>query len=476
MRKFDLNIDKILEDWNVEHALREIIANALDEQQLSKSQDIRIEKRGDCCWSIRDFGRGIKYEHFVQNESKEKQIAQGVIGKFGIGLKDALATFDRNNVRVNIYSKHGDIRIERLNKGGFNDIITLHAIIEEPSRPMMTGTEFVMDGVSDSDMARAKSFFLKFSNHSVLETTRLGEIIERNPHSSASIYVNGVKIASEDNFLFCYNITSLNTALRKALNRERTNVGRTAYTPSIRAMLLEAEEEKVIDILSEDLKRYSSGMNHDELKWSDVQMHTTKLLNSRTNVVFVTAEEMLEKNDLVHEAERTSQIVVIPENLQEKIKKENEQQEIKRENEPQEHETAPIKTMEVFVKERSDNFEYDFVDVENLSWIERHNYKYLESILDAIGGKPEVVKQILVAEKMQRDSFTYLPANGIWDNGRVIIKRSVLGNIEEFSSVLIHEIAHAKSGCTDGTRGFENQLTDFLGVLGRKYLDLLKRQ
>lgn len=467
MRKFDLNIDKILEDWNVEHAVREIIANALDEQHLTKTQDIRIEKRGNDCWSIRDFGRGIKYEHFVQNESKEKQNAQGVIGKFGIGLKDALATFDRHNVQVNIYSKYGDIRIERLNKGGFNDIVTLHAIIEEPSRPMMTGTEFEMAGVSDSDMAKAKGFFLKFSNPSVLETTRGGEIIERDSYGPACIYVNGVKIATEDNFLFSYNITSLNTALRKALNRERTNVGRTAYTPSIRAMLLEAEDEKVIAVLSEDLKRYSSGMNHDELKWSDVQLHTTKLLNSRTRVVFVTADEMLKKNDLVHEAERASQIVVIPSNLQEKIKRENEQQE---------PETAPIKTMEVFVKERSENFEYEFVDVENLSWVEKQNYRYLDSILGVIGGKPEIVKQILVAEKMQRDTNTFAEAKGLWSDGNIIIKRSTLSDLEDFVGTLIHEVAHAKSGYTDGTREFENQLTDYLGILGREYLGMLKRQ
>lgn len=44
MKKFDLNIDKILENWNVEHALREVIANALDEQSISRTQDVRIEK------------------------------------------------------------------------------------------------------------------------------------------------------------------------------------------------------------------------------------------------------------------------------------------------------------------------------------------------------------------------------------------------------------------------------------------------
>ena len=465
MKKFDLNIDKILEDWNIEHAIREIIANALDEQLISKTQDIRIEKRGESVWSIRDFGRGIRYEHFVQNESLEKQNTKGVVGKFGIGLKDALATFDRKGIRVKIFSRYGDIRIERLNKGGFDDIITLHAIIEEPSRPGMTGTEFLLSGISDSDMAKAKSFFLVFSNHTVLESTKVGDIIERSSYSPAYIYVNGVKIASEDNFLFSYNITTLNSSLRKALNRERTNVGRTAYTPSVRAMLLESQNERVVNALSKDLQLFSNGTSHDELKWTDVQMHTSKLLNQRKNVVFVTSKQMLEKNDLVHEAGRGSQIVVIPENLQAKINQANEQQG-----------TEKIKTMEVFVKERSSNFEYRFISTDELNYQEKENYSLIGDILAAIGGKPSVVNEILISEKMQNDVVTFLPADGLWSDGRVIIKRSVLNNLERFVGVLLHEIAHAKSGHTDATRGFESQLTDFLGILGAKYLKLLKQK
>ena len=464
MKKFDLNIDKILEDWNVEHALREIIANALDEQTITKTQNIKIEKHGELIWSIRDFGRGIKYEHFVQNESLEKHLSNGVIGKFGIGLKDALATFDRKGIRVKIYSRHGDIEIERLKKGEFDDIITLHAIIKEPSRPTMIGTEFLIYGVSDTDIEKAKSFFLVFTNHIVLDSTRIGDILQRTPNAPAYIYVNGVRIASEDNFLFSYNITALNSSLRKALNRERSNVGRTAYTPSVRNMLLESENEKVVDVLSKDLCLFSIGTNHDELKWTDVQMHTTKLLNKRENVVFVTSKQMLEENDLVHEAERSSQIVVIPDNLQAKINQSNEQ-----------NEEVEIKTMEVFVRERSNNFEYKFVDKDQLNYRERENYELIEDILNAIGGKPSVVNEILISEKMQNDTITFLPARGLWNGGRVIIKRSVLSNLEEFTGVLLHEIAHAKSGCTDATRGFESQLTDFLGLIGAKYLRIMKQ-
>lgn len=48
-----------------------------------------------------------------------------------------------------------------------------------------------------------------------------------------------VKVAEETNFLFSYNITSLNAQIKKALNRERTNVGRTAYTGRIKDILKE---------------------------------------------------------------------------------------------------------------------------------------------------------------------------------------------------------------------------------------------
>ena len=43
-REFDLNIEKILDDWEVYHAIREIIANAIDEMKLTRTKDIEINK------------------------------------------------------------------------------------------------------------------------------------------------------------------------------------------------------------------------------------------------------------------------------------------------------------------------------------------------------------------------------------------------------------------------------------------------
>ena len=68
---FDLNIEKVLEHWGVEHAIREIIANALDEMTLTGTKKIEISYSDGVC-HIRDYGRGLQYIHFTQNENKEK--------------------------------------------------------------------------------------------------------------------------------------------------------------------------------------------------------------------------------------------------------------------------------------------------------------------------------------------------------------------------------------------------------------------
>ena len=109
MKKFDLNIEKVLDDWDTCHAVREAIANALDEQLLTKTKDIEIFQDEQGLWHIRDFGRGLNHEHFTQKENEEKLHHRNLIGKFGVGLKDALAVFDRRGVKVRIKSSFGGV-------------------------------------------------------------------------------------------------------------------------------------------------------------------------------------------------------------------------------------------------------------------------------------------------------------------------------------------------------------------------------
>lgn len=42
MKKFDFNIEKILGNWDAKHAVREIIANVIDERKLTGTNEIEI--------------------------------------------------------------------------------------------------------------------------------------------------------------------------------------------------------------------------------------------------------------------------------------------------------------------------------------------------------------------------------------------------------------------------------------------------
>lgn len=457
-KKFDLNIEKILEDWKVYHAIREVIANAIDEQILTHTQSIKIWKDSKGKWHIRDFGRGLRYEHLTQNENKEKLENPKVIGKFGIGLKDALATFDRHGVKVFIKSKYGDITIGKSQKYGFKDIITLHAYINPPSDPNFVGTEFVLDGVTDDDINKAKDLFLIFSGERVVEVTKYGEVLEKKG-SIARIYVNGVKVAEEDNFLFSYNITSITKKIKQALNRERSNVGRTAYSDRVKAILLSSKSKEVAMALMRDIEKYSMGKIHDELKWIDVQMHAVKILNAEDKVVFFTYNEISNIPDMVDEAKSGGfKVIAIPENLKLKIRGVRDVN------------GNLIREFTQYQKEYMENFTFKFVKPEELTESELEVFNRTEDIFSLIGGKPDIIKEIKISETMVKDPISFHNAVGLWEPPNIIIKREQLKSLSDYAAILLHETAHALSGARDVTRDFEHELTKLLGILAEKAL------
>lgn len=470
MKKFDLNIEKILENWEAKHAVREIIANALDEKKLTNSKDIEIFKDTSGNWTIRDFGRGLKYEHFTQKENDEKLSSDGIIGKFGIGLKDALATFERKGVSVKILTKHGDITIGKSKKSGFDDLITLHAYINEPSNPHMDGTLFQLSNISNYDVEQGKQLFLKFNSEKVIEKTKYGDVLSKQSNVG-NIYINGVLVATEENFLFSYNITLLNASLKKAINRERANVGRTAYASTVKNILLECQSKEVADLLTRDLRNYSYGSTHDELKWLDVQQHAASTLNKYQKVVFVTSEEIEKGTDLVEEARQGGyDVVTVPTNLRDKLQERNN---LELEKNPDNSENI-LRTFTQFQTERSNNFEFSFVSPDSLNYSEKLIWKLVPEILSIIGGKPYNVNEIVISEVMERDPYTFRPSAALWrpSEKQIIIKRSILSEGRtRFIGVLLHELAHAISSALDSTRAFESELTRLLGIYGEKALN-----
>lgn len=445
---FDLNIEKVLEHWGVEHAIREIIANALDEKQLTNTKDIEINFSNGIC-HIRDFGRGIQYTHFTQNENKEKLNAQNLIGKFGVGLKDALAVFYRNQINVVINSKYSTIKLTMADKSGFN-LKTLHAIFTEPEHPEMIGTEVILTGVTKTDLQKAKDMFLIFNdNIKLLEKTEYGEVYQ-HLNGIPCIYANGIQIATEENFMFSYNITNMNSQMKKALNRERSNVGRTAYSDTIKNILKKCKSTSVLKLLVSDINNIMLGTNKDESGWVDIASYAAKTLNKSGNVVFMTPSERSQlTNQQVEILEQSGkELIMITDTVFEKIQ-------------------DSVYTFNTVTAEYRQNFIYKFIDYEILNTSEKQVFDTSKSIIKLLTKKYKTKKPtIKISETIRMDEYGNL-TNGIWDpiENSIIIKRNILKSKETFSGILIHEFAHYCSGHSDNTRDFENVLTEMLGYI-----------
>ena len=462
MREFDLNIEQILESWEVYHAVREIIANALDEQILSQTQDIQIVKKADG-WHIIDFGRGLNYHHLTQNENDEKLKSGKLIGRFGVGLKDALATLYRHHITVKITSKHGIITLKQASKVGFDDIVTLHAEIAEPLDPYMIGTDFLLNGCEDIDIEKAKKLFLKFSNEEILEITPFGSVISISANESSSIYINGVKVAEEPNFLFSYNITSLTNQLKKALNRERTNVGRSAYADRIKTILTACVKGDVIQKLIDDLQEMGSGNKHDELSWNDVAIYASqKMSKLNKNTAFITADNLEDSPDIIDDMKSKGiKPIVVPTKLIEKMDNYNREADSK----------DYLRTTTHFLAEEKERLSFQFVNESDLTEDEKEVYSRTDTILELIGGRPKAVKEICISETIYLSEL-YRNTVGLWEEsfGRITIKRNQLSSLSKYAGTLLHECAHASSGARDVSSSFEQELTSTIGCLAEKLL------
>lgn len=444
---FDLNIEHILEHWEIEHALREVIANALDEKTISNTENIEISFNNGIC-KIRDYGRGLNQYHFTQKENEEKLSHSNLIGKFGVGLKDALAVFYRHGVDVAIYSKYATITIAMEKKAGF-DIETLHALFKSPRDQNMRGTEFVIKGVTESNVEKAKSMFLIFNkNLELLEKTKYGEVYSKTNFSESIVYANGVQITKEPNFLFSYNITTMNAQMKKALNRERSNVGRTAYSETVKNILKNCISYAVLRPLIEDLEKVMTGKNHDESNWVDVAEYATKTLNESRNVVFMTPGQRasISNQEVEILTESRKELFMVNDSVFSKIR-------------------DTVQTFETVKTEYRESFRYHFINEDELTPAEKEVYNYRKDVTQFIYeyyNRPRV--NIKISETIQITDYGE-EANGAWDPSQnaIIIKRSVLKSRKGFLAVMLHEYAHFLSGYPDNSRGFENMLTEILG-------------
>jgi hypothetical protein len=268
-------------------------------------------------------------------------------------------------------------------------------------------------------------------------------------------------VAEEENFAFSFNITSLTAAMRKALNRERTNVGRSAYSERVKQMLLASKSTVVADTLVDDLVRIEAGTNRDEVKWTDVAVHASQTLSATGEVVFVTAAELISHKDAIDHAQADGlRIVTVPDNIRTSLQGTSD------------IEGNPVRDLSVYQAERVQSFKFKFVSPDALARLERTVFDQWRIIADLVGGLPNKVREIRISETMRPDFLSSNEAVGLWDpaSSSIVIKRTQLKALPDFAGTLLHEIAHAGSGYGDVTRDFESKLTSMLGILAASKL------
>ncbi|MBO7084758.1 ATP-binding protein [bacterium] len=144
--------------------MRELIANAIDEHSITGiNEPIKVDYNEQTkTLTIEDFGRGIKNIHFIQNESNEKKNALNTIGKFGIGLKDAIAVLVRHHVNVTFSSNFGIYTPIITRKEGIKeDISTIHMQCDN-NMSEQKGTIITISPLSIEEVNDAKSKFAIF--------------------------------------------------------------------------------------------------------------------------------------------------------------------------------------------------------------------------------------------------------------------------------------------------------------------------
>jgi hypothetical protein len=272
------------------------------------------------------------------------------------------------------------------------------------------------------------------------------------------VYVKGLRVADEPKFLFSYNITAPDVKLNRALNRERSNVGRTAYSDRVKDILKASVSIDVLGPLTRDIANFDKGdAMHDELRWKDVARYACQALQGVRKTMFVTAAQVADSH-VEYARSDGFDIVVVPNDIARAL------------DGMDDLEGRPMVTMLEYQQQRAASCEFDYVQPDQLTDMER--------IILELAPRVAGLADFPLDDIDLRISTTMRPGAagaqevGLWNasDRSITIKRTQLEDPVDFCGTLLHEICHATSGDDDRTLEFEAALTELLGSLASRAL------
>jgi transcriptional regulator with XRE-family HTH domain len=229
-------------EWGPAEGVREIIANALDEDSKP-----RIEFVGD--WlEIDDSGPGLPRAGLVLGVSRDNRTGQrkaaDQIGQFGEGLAVGCLVLARAGIpmRVDTVGYSLEPRIAASEQLGA-DVLHLDFLAGDPDRAQGTPVRI---RCSKKIAKKAISYFLSLADPDYRPATGAGRVIDS---LRGRVYLGGVFVQERKDLHFSYDLALDGTA-KYLQNRDRSVVDGYQLDRAITSCLGSLDDEKLIEILA----------------------------------------------------------------------------------------------------------------------------------------------------------------------------------------------------------------------------------
>jgi hypothetical protein len=236
--------------------------------------------------------------------------------------------------------------------------------------------------------------------------------------------------------------------MRTALNRERTNVGRMAYSDRIQDILVNSTNISVMKQLADCVSNKKS--TYDEIDWHNAYIHAVKILNTSNDVVFMTQDDITNNNDVVNEIKKShKKIIIVDKKMFDKLKTTYD---------IHGHEIITINTFEQKLSKERTNI----IEITDLDDDERQVYEQTSKII-------ELAKKFKYKHAFDIKIVNFIDKNckGVCDYSKqcIYMSRKTLSSFDSYAGTLLHEIIHESTFTKDLERNFENHLTKMIGHL-----------
>ena len=320
----DLNIGKeCLDNWDNSHAIRELIANAIDAHTGSKIEKSIVIRQNKNNYEIIDYGRGIIQDDFIQKTNKIKTSNTNFIGQFGIGLKDSLGVLCKNDININIFTKQYKFKPRYDEKKGTTTHTLLIDVSNNTEKNINYGTKIVLCGIDKKDIENAKDYFIDY-------TTKKYEILYNSDEciykfdNKQMIFINGMRTSKTSDTYFSYNITKTKD-LQKYFNRDRDDKDWKLFKKNIQNILENIDifnKDITKDNLVKDIIKILGEKTLKEFDKIDIIRNLLKKFNDSNKYIFI---DIKDKNKIknkkytnkIKESKRT--IIFLGEGVKKKI-------------------------------------------------------------------------------------------------------------------------------------------------------------